>query len=212
MLENADMSGSSRRRIRSDKQSIRSTAQENRRCQDNKDLLSLRIMETCLSLPAVRQAESLMLYMHVRDEVRTGSCLPKILAGTWKVIVPWCTDAGNLELFILNSMDELEVGRFGILEPARKLRCLAEKRVEVAVLDAILVPGVAFDRSGGRLGHGYGYYDRLLQQVRCDCLLAGLAWECQLFPEIPMDEHDVFMNCVVTEATVHQGRQSLTNR
>ena len=202
------MSGNPQPPAWSVKQKIRRTAQSNRERQENKDRLSQLILETCLALPPVRQAKSLLIYMSVRDEVRTVSMLPQILSDAWKIVVPWCTDAGTLELFALNSMDELQSGRFGILEPGLELRGDHEKHVSMSEIDAVLVPGVAFDRNGGRLGHGHGYYDRLLQHARQDCVLAGLAWECQLFPEIPMDKHDVFMDCVVTETAVHPGRRS----
>ena len=66
--------------------------------------------------------------------------------------------------------------------------------------------GVAFDVSGGRLGHGRGYYDRLLADVRPDAPLVALAFECQLFPPIPMGTHDVYMDLVVTEKEIYRGR------
>jgi 5-formyltetrahydrofolate cyclo-ligase len=69
-----------------------------------------------------------------------------------------------------------------------------------------MVPGVAFDREGGRTGHGKGYYDKLLQHARPDAPLVALAFECQLFPEIPMQPHDIFMDAVVTEEAVYPGR------
>ena len=57
-----------------------------------------------------------------------------------------------------------------------------------------MVPGVAFDRRGARMGHGKGYYDKLLQHARPDAPLVALAFECQLFPEIPTQAHDIFMD------------------
>ena len=204
------MSGKSQSPPRPVKQRIRRSAQRNRRRQENKERLSQQIIETCLTLPSVRRAKTLLIYLSVRDEVRTVSLFPQVQADTWKIVVPWCTETGDLELFALDSMDELQVGRFGILEPVADLRGLHGKQVTMAEIDAVLVPGVAFDRNGGRLGHGHGYYDRLLQHARSDCLLAGLAWDCQMFSEIPMDQHDVFMDCVVTETDVHSGRRSRT--
>jgi 5-formyltetrahydrofolate cyclo-ligase len=68
------------------------------------------------------------------------------------------------------------------------------------------VPGVAFDQSGGRMGHGFGYYDRLLQHARPDAPLVALAFECQLFPEIPAEAHDIFMDKSITEKAVYVGR------
>ena len=70
----------------------------------------------------------------------------------------------------------------------------------------MIVPGVAFDRDGGRLGHGFGYYDKLLNRARPDAPLVALAFECQLFPQIPMQAHDVFMDKVVTESAVYAGK------
>ena len=68
------------------------------------------------------------------------------------------------------------------------------------------MPGVAFDRRGGRLGHGKGYFDKLLCRVppRTPCI--ALAFECQLFPEVPMLPHDLFMDRIVTETAVYEGR------
>ncbi len=65
---------------------------------------------------------------------------------------------------------------------------------------------MAFDRRGGRLGHGFGYYDKLLQRARPDTPLVALAFECQLFDAIPMQEHDIFMDRIVTEEAVYPGK------
>jgi 5-formyltetrahydrofolate cyclo-ligase len=73
-------------------------------------------------------------------------------------------------------------------------------------LDLVVVPGVGFSRDGARMGSGQGYYDRLLERVRPDCPLVGLCYECQLFDELVVSPHDVFMDKVVTEASVYQGR------
>jgi len=69
-----------------------------------------------------------------------------------------------------------------------------------------LVPGVAFDKRGGRLGNGAGYYDRLLSQVRADCLLVGICYESQLVSDVVTEPHDVFMDYVITEAALYRGR------
>jgi 5-formyltetrahydrofolate cyclo-ligase len=69
-----------------------------------------------------------------------------------------------------------------------------------------MVPGVAFDRRGARMGHGKGYYDKLLQHARLNTPLVALAFECQLFEEIPVAEHDIFMDRIITEDHVYQGR------
>src|SRR4029079_17140289 len=126
----------------------------------------------------------------VRSEVRTRHYLPEALGHAKKIVVPWCRD-GELELFHLTSMDELAVGAYRILEPRPELRGLPEKQIDVRELDLIVVPGVAFDRRGARMGHGFGYYDRLLKSARPETPLVALAFECQLFDEIPTEGHDV---------------------
>ena len=68
-------------------------------------------------------------------------------------------------------------------------------------------PGVAFSRGGGRMGNGQGYYDRLLACVRSDCPLIGLCYECQLFDDLIVGPHDVFMDKVVTESAVYAGQR-----
>jgi 5-formyltetrahydrofolate cyclo-ligase len=73
-------------------------------------------------------------------------------------------------------------------------------------LDLVMVPGTAFDPRGGRMGQGKGYYDRLLANARPDAPLVALAFECQVFPEIPVAPHDVFMDQVITEVKVYRGR------
>jgi 5-formyltetrahydrofolate cyclo-ligase len=100
-------------------------------------------------------------------------------------------------------MQDLAPGTLGILEPRDELRKCAERKVDVGEIDLLVVPGVAFDPGGGRLGHGKGYYDRLLRRAPRETPSVGLAFECQVFPEVPMMEHDVFLHKVITENTAY---------
>ena len=186
------------------KRRIREQAHANRRAQKDKDALSRQIVSKFVALPEYEAAQTVMFYIDVRAEVRTRADLPAALESGKRIVVPYCVD-GELELFDLASMDELEIGMYKILEPKPELRTVIEKRVEVDELDRIMVPGVAFDRRGGRTGHGKGYYDKLLEHARPETPLVALAFECQMFDEIPTEEHDVFMDKVITEAGVYQG-------
>ena len=187
------------------KQQIRDQAHANRNAQENKDELSREIVARCMALPEYQQASTVLFYLDVRSEVRTRNDLENALASGKKIVVPYCVD-GELELFHLTHPDELSVGMYRILEPKPELRTLAAHRVEVQEIDLIIVPGVAFDRDGGRTGHGKGYYDKLLEHARPDTPLVALAFECQLFDKIPMQDHDVFMDQVITEKAVYAGR------
>jgi 5-formyltetrahydrofolate cyclo-ligase len=193
-------------KILEQKKSIREQAHENRRQQKNKDELSRAICQKFVSLPEYAAARTVMYYVDVRTEVRTRDFLATALTHGKKIVVPWCSDRGELELFWLKGMDDLAIGMYKILEPKPELRDLADRQVPVAELDLVMVPGVAFTREGARMGHGKGYYDKLLEHARPDAPLVALAFECQLFPEIPTQEHDVFMDKIISELKVYEGR------
>lgn len=187
------------------KKSIREQAHAARNALPNKDELSGVICERLASLPEYASANTVMYYVDVRSEVRTRHYLPTALTQGKQIVVPYCVN-GELQLFHLQNMDELAVGMYKIMEPKAEMRGLADKRIEPDDLDLVIVPGVAFDRDGGRTGHGFGYYDKLLNRARPDAPLVALAFECQLFPRIPMQSHDVFMDKVVTESAVYTGK------
>jgi 5-formyltetrahydrofolate cyclo-ligase len=109
-------------------------------------------------------------------------------------------------------MDELVVGKWNILEPPKDRWEESERICQVEDLDIVIVPGVAFTRAGGRMGNGQGYYDRLLEHVRADCPLVAVCYECQLFDNLIIGPHDVFMDKVVTEKAVYPGVGRLHGR
>ena len=187
------------------KAAIRKIAFANRRNQENKDELSRDIMRSFMELPEYADAQTIMFYVDVRAEVRTRFDLPVALKQGKRVVVPWCNDEGELELFHLESMDELEIGMYKILEPAVHLRNVDIKRIEVTELDLIMVPGVGFDARGGRTGMGKGYYDKCLEHARPDAAIVAVCFECQMFDEIPVQSHDIYMDRVITEATTYEG-------
>ena len=189
------------------KKAIREQAHENRRNQENKEELSRAICEKFVSLPQYAAARTVMFYVDVRTEVRTRDSLATALTHGKQIVVPWCNAAGELELFWLKSMDDLSIGMYKILEPKPELRTLPDRQVAVRELDLIMVPGVAFTREGARMGHGKGYYDKLLEHARPDTPLVALAFECQLFPDIPTQAHVVFMDLVITESNVYKGKR-----
>jgi 5-formyltetrahydrofolate cyclo-ligase len=187
------------------KNTIRKQAHENRKAQTDKDSVSGKIVERFMQLEVYASAKTIMFYVDVRDEVRTRQALPAAIASGKRIVVPYCVD-GELELFWLENMDELELGMYRILEPTAEMRTVERKKLQPTDLDLVMVPGVAFDRNGGRTGHGKGYYDKLLQHARLDAPLIALSFECQLFDKIPAESHDIYMDKVVTEAAVYQGK------
>jgi 5-formyltetrahydrofolate cyclo-ligase len=189
------------------KAAIREQARKNRVAQKDKDAVSRGIVAAVVASPEYRRAKTVLWYVDAGSEVRTRHSLPDALTHGKRVVVPWCVvETNQLELFLLEDMSELVEGAYKILEPKGELRTLPGKVVRPEELDLVLVPGTAFDARGGRMGQGKGYYDRLLSRVRPDCPLVALAFDCQMFPEIPVASHDVFMDAVQTEATKYAGQ------
>ena len=186
---------------------IREMARKNRVAQKNKDALSHVICAKFTGLRAYTAAETVMWYVDAGSEVRTRHTLPEALKHGKRVVVPWCVvETNQLELFLLEDMSELVAGAYKILEPKEELRALPAKTVKPTELDLVMVPGTAFDLRGGRMGQGKGYYDRLLSSARPDAPLVALAFDCQIFDEIPVAAHDVFMDLVLTESREIKGK------
>jgi len=192
------------------KQAMRRKAYDARNAQENKDELSRSAIAQFIELPEYQQAKTAMWYIDCRSELRTKHALPDALASGKRIIVPYCTVDENgdnkLGLWWLEDMDELVVGTWKILEPPRDRWGDPQKEVEPEDLDIVMVPGVGFSRQGGRMGNGQGYYDRLLERVRADCPLIAVCYESQLFDDLIVGPHDVFMHKVVTEKTVYDCR------
>lgn len=194
-----------------DKQQQRQVAYAARNSQANKDAASAAICQRFISQPWYHQAGTVLWYVHCRSEVRTLPALQEQLATNMRIAVPYCTVDHNgdrcLGLWRLHAIDELRSGMWDILEPLRERWLEPERVIQPEDLDVVLVPGVAFDIRGGRLGNGAGYYDRLLHQVRPDTVLAGVCYESQLLPEINMQSHDVYMDVVITEQAIYSGKR-----
>ncbi len=184
------------------KQQIRKAAQARRALLTDRPGRSREITARLFALPEFQAARSLAFYVSIRNEVDTRPALLAALAMGKTIAVPYCQD-NRLHLVRIEQESELETGTYQIPEPAADLRHRPERSVEPAELDLVLVPGVAFDRQGNRLGHGAGYYDRLLADVRSPALLVALAFDCQIVDSVPTEPHDVRMHRIVTESTLH---------
>ena len=193
------------------KKAMRREAYDRRKAQVDKEEVSARAVARFMDLPEYAAAETVMWYIDCKSETRTKTQLvEEVNKGDKKIIVPYCTEdehgENKLGLWHMESLAEMVVGKWNILEPPRELWGNPEKEVQPLELDLIMVPGVGFDRQGGRMGNGQGYYDRLMEQVRADCPLIALCYESQLFDEILVAPHDIYMDKVVTEDAVYQGK------
>jgi 5-formyltetrahydrofolate cyclo-ligase len=187
------------------KSQLRDEARARRNRQPDGERLSRQILQRLAELPEYVRAGTLMLYLSFRSEVGTHHFPERAWSEGKRVVVPCCAGE-RLELFRLESPDELAPGTLGILEPSPRLRTVAERRVAAAEIDLVVVPGLAFDRQCGRIGYGKGYYDRLLHEVRGDAAVVAVAFQCQIFPEVPVLPYDVRVDRIVTEEAMYQRR------
>ena len=142
-----------------------------------------------------RQSERLMSFVSMPLEVDT---VP-LFAGC-SMIVPYCEMNEIIPIRIL-SLGELEPsGTMRILEPTLSVRQDDSRQVLPEQIDVVLVPGLAFDPHGNRLGHGKGYYDRFLRRLPSDILSIGLAFDEMIRDQIPHDENDCPVKIIVTES------------
>jgi 5-formyltetrahydrofolate cyclo-ligase len=96
------------------------------------------------------------------------------------------------------TLDELAPSRFGLREPSADAPSIA-----VADVTAFVAPGLAFDRSGGRIGWGRGHYDATFTAASPSALRVGLAYDCQLIEQVAREPHDVTLHIIITEVTTH---------
>jgi 5-formyltetrahydrofolate cyclo-ligase len=165
---------------------------------------AVRACANLVSQPCFSRAHTVLAYAPLRFELDPGAALAEAWALGKRVALPRVTpDTGELSLHLYVSGDPLEESGFGVREPLADAPGIAAEQV-----DLVLVPGLSFDARGYRLGYGKGFYDRLLPRL-VRAARAGLAFELSLLPEIPSEEHDVPVHCVVTEKRVLVAQVSL---
>ena len=166
-----------------------------------------RIARRILSLERVQSARTLCLYHSLSEEVSTSIILSECLNRGQQVIFPCQEDPPRLR--IINDLTrDLIPGRHGIQEPGK--HCLI---IEPQDIDCFLLPGVAFDIRGNRIGFGSGYFDRALATRSSHSYTLGLAYDCQMFRQIPFDPSwDQCIDSVATENHLYRYRQSQMER
>lgn len=154
-----------------------------------------RLQENLCAWPVYQNAKNIMLYLAMPDEPHLDKVISHALAAGKTVCVPHMREArGLMDAAIITNLDDLVVGQFNLLTP----NPATLKILEPSDLDLIIVPGVAFDKTGRRLGMGAGYYDRFLPKaIKAD--LIGAAWSAQILETVPTDEHDRPVNFLLTE-------------
>ena len=150
------------------------------------------IIRNLFSLEAFQRAETVLFFYSVWSEPDTHEMIRRAFDLGKTVALPKTYPKGVMTARKIEGFDELITSGFGIPEPAESSSLIAPDD-----LDFIVVPAVAFDRDGYRLGHGAGYYDRYLSCA--SAFACGVAREKMLVPRVPREKHDIRVSCIVTE-------------
>ncbi|MFQ5674065.1 MAG: 5-formyltetrahydrofolate cyclo-ligase [Nitrospinales bacterium] len=158
---------------------------------------SRKIAGNLYSLKAFAESQNILFYLSLEKEVQTDAMIARSFELGKKVYVPSVdNESYGLRITELPGLDiEFETGTYGIREPGKQYRHF----VSAARIDFVVVPGLVFDRQGGRVGFGGGYYDRLLKKLSPRAVTAGVAFDFQVVESIPLAPHDVKVRKIITE-------------
>jgi len=157
--------------------------------------LSKQVTERLIFSNEFKAAATIHCYVSFRSEVRTHELIQLILKAKKRIVSPLIDRATKkLKHYSYASFDQLQPDRLGILEPP----VLPECETPCDELDLVLVPGLAFDLAGNRLGYGGGYYDDFLKDVQA--VKIGLAYSSQVVPVVPIWQKDEAIDMLCTEA------------
>jgi 5-formyltetrahydrofolate cyclo-ligase len=187
------------------KRSLRSQLLSQRRALGHETWLesSHAAQQNLLSLGEYQRAECIALYAPVHNETDTSEILKAAFEAGKRVLYPAVCGA-HMVFRLVEGLHSLQRGAFGILEP-----CAVGNDHQADEVDLIVVPGVAFDLNGHRIGYGKGFYDRFLQHPGRKAHLVGLCHDFQLLDNlIPGEQHDIAMEIIVSEKrTIHISRK-----
>lgn len=156
-----------------------------------------------------KRARAVMFYAAFGSEVPTTEIIESALKDGKIVVLPIADmQSNNLMLRRIDNLAHLVKSEYGIPEPVVK----HTDDFGAEDIDLVIVPGIAFDEEGWRIGYGGGFYDRFMQLLGTDVPLLSIAFELQVVPKIPAESHDLPVDKIITENRVIDARNARNNR
>lgn len=175
--------------LRKEMKALREAMQTNIKAEEDNSIFS-----ELINSQFYKAAKIIMIYVSFGHETDTLSIIRHGLANNKCICVPKVINKKEgMKAICIENLDELKESRLGILEPDH-----FEKEIYVGDIDLFVVPGLAFDMNGGRMGYGAGFYDRFLMNARKDALKIGLAYSFQIVKAVPMDKNDIPMDMIIS--------------
>lgn len=161
-----------------------------------KGAMDNEIIEKFMMSETYKNARGIFIYIGFGSEINTKIIIKDALNSGKEVYVPKVIKK-DMVFIKIDSLENLVTSSYGILEP------IGDKSdFDVNKLDLIVMPGVAFDREGNRLGYGGGYYDKFLEQNQIECKKIALSYDFQVLEKLEVEEHDIKVDLIITENQV----------
>lgn len=154
------------------------------------------ICNKLFTLDVIKNAKTVMVYISAFNEVRTQKIIQKLIDDKKRVSAPITNEENkSMSAYYFDDLSKLVKGAYGILEPPMEHMC------DISKIDVVVVPGIAFDKNGNRMGFGEGYYDRFLADFKGTKIGIGYKFQCK--NNIDVNEYDIAMDYVINEEDIY---------
>lgn len=169
---------------------------------EEKERKDKKILTRLKQMSVFQHAHNILFYLPIHGEVDLSELFQPQTHGELapmnkKFILPKVKGETTLNLYYVNSLNDVEVGHYNIMEPKKSLEKALPKDIDLAI-----IPGVVFAKNGHRIGYGKGFYDRLLKKVTCPKV--GVAYDFQIVENIAGELHDTPMDMIITESKTYK--------
>jgi 5-formyltetrahydrofolate cyclo-ligase len=180
------------------KQQIRDEISRKRRYlkEDEKKTFDDSIAKKLTSLKEWKKSKYILIYVSHKNEIKTTDIIKTNIKKKHIIVPKTHLRFHTLSLHKIKTINDLIKGRYDLLEPHAHTEIISPEEIELAI-----IPGIAFDLKGHRIGYGKAYYDRLNKHLKCPKI--GLAYSFQIVENIPAQSHDIPLDILVTEKDVH---------
>ncbi len=161
---------------------------------------SNKIADKLIKFDKYQQSEKIMLYISTKLEVQTQRIIESAQKDNKSIYIPLIIPEQHdlIPSLVIDFEKEIALGNLGIYQPRKEFHRLFPP----SILDLVIVPGLAFNQQGHRLGRGGGYYDRFLKKLPVQAYSIALAFEMQMIEQIPLEENDMPVDCIITEKRI----------
>ena len=179
------------------KKSLRKIMREKRKLMDKseKNILDKNLREKLFETEEYKNSKVIFVYVSTEEEINTTEIIKRAFVDGKVVTVPKVMKNGEMRALKINSLDELKVGYFNILEPSESAEDLSD------IVDLVIVPGLAFDKENKRLGYGGGFYDRFFEKYK-ECFKISLCYDYQFVETVYPEKYDISVDRIISNSYI----------